>query len=262
MSKMQKTLKSAQLTEKSRARSTTGMGSAQDSTRGLAQGQAGKALGGLVLMTALMSMTLIVANFAATKIWNLGGIPVDAGILLFPVSYVLGDLLVELFGRKLADQVAWASCLIGALTVVIMWLAMVLPDYPGADNTAFSVVAEMTGRVFIASIVGFIASQLLNNYVFEKIRERQPSAEKTSGSGFFVRALGSSILAHIPDILLFEPIAFLGRLSFSEFVTQATFAYIASIIVEIILLLFVTKRLARFLTKKLGIQNGKIREQS
>lgn len=209
-------------------------------------------LGVLVLMTALMTMTLIMANFAAVKIWNLGGIPVDAGILLFPISYVIGDLLVEIYGRKLADQVAWASCLIGGLTVLIMLLASMLPDYPGADNAAFQTVAEITGRVFVASIVGFIASQLLNNYVFDKIREHQKT------DSFAMRALVSSILAHIPDILLFEPIAFLGRLSLAEFFEQATFAYVASVVMEMILLVCVTKRLAKYTVTKLKMQNGKL----
>lgn len=208
------------------------------------------ALGVLILMTALMTMTLIVANFAAVKIWNLGGIPVDAGILLFPISYVIGDLLVELYGRKVADQVAWMSCLIGGLTILIILLASALPDYPGADNTAFQIVAEITGRVFLASIVGFIASQLLNNYVFDKIRERQKT------DSFAMRALVSSILAHIPDILLFEPIAFLGRLTLGEFFEQATFAYVASVVMEVILLVGVTGRLAKYTTRKLGMKNG------
>lgn len=211
-----------------------------------------KALGVLVLMTALMTMTLIVANFAAVKIWNLGGIPVDAGILLFPISYVIGDLLVELYGRRVADRVAWTSCLVGGLTILIILMASALPDYPGADNTAFQLVAEITGRVFFASIVGFIASQLLNNYVFDKIRKKQKS------DSFAVRALISSILAHIPDILLFEPIAFLGRLSLSEFFEQATFAYVASVIMELILLVLVTGRLAKFGVKKLRIKNGQL----
>ncbi len=214
------------------------------------------AMGGLILMTALMVMTLIVANFAASKIWSLGGIPVDAGILLFPVSYVIGDLLVEIYGRKIADQVAWASCLAGGLTIAIMWLATLLPDYATADNTAFMMIASMTGRIFLASIVGFVASQLFNNYVFDRIRQKQSKQQRASG--FFWRALGSSILARIPDILLFEPIAFLGRLSLAEFFEQAAFAYVAGVIVEVILLLCVTKQLARYMTRKLKMQNGEI----
>lgn len=209
-----------------------------------------KASGVLVLMTAGMTMTLIVANFIAVKIWNLGGIPVDAGILLFPIAYVIGDLLVEIYGRKLADRVAWVSCLAGGLTVSIVGLASLLPNYPGADNSAFEAVVGVTGRVFLASIVGFIASQLLNNYVFDRIRKRQKK------NSFVTRALGSSLLAHIPDILLFEPIAFLGRLSIAEFATQAAFAYAASVVMEVILLVCVTKRLAKYAVAKIGMQNG------
>lgn len=205
----------------------------------------------LIMMTALMTLTVIVANLAATKIWNLGGIPVDGGILLFPVSYVLGDLLVEIYGGRTANHVAWASSVTGLLTVAVIALTKVLPDYPGADNSGFLAITGATGRIFAASIIGFLASQLFNNYVFEWVRY------KWRGSAFWKRAFVSSILAHIPDILLFEPIAFLGKLSFREFVEQATFAYVAAIVIEGILLLLVTKRLARRMVRRLGFRHGR-----
>jgi len=205
----------------------------------------------LIAMSSLMAMTMIVANLAATKIWNLGGIPVDGGILLFPLSYVLGDLLVEIYGERTANSVAWASCAAGCLTAVIIALIGTLPNYPGANNSGFVIISGATGRIFIASIIGFLASQLLNNYIFERIRR------KRRDSVFWKRALISSALAHIPDILLFEPIAFLGKLSVGGFVSQAIFAYAAAIVIEGILLFLVTKRLARHMVKRLGFQHGK-----
>lgn len=208
----------------------------------------------LIIMSSLMGMTVIVANLAATKIWDLGGIPVDGGILLFPLSYVLGDLLVEVYGRRTADCVAWTSCLVGLLTVGIVMLTKLLPDYSGADNSGFLMIAGATGRIFLASIVGFLAGQLLNNYVFERVRRKQ---EKRETDSFWQRALISSALAHIPDILLFEPIAFWGKLSGREFIEQAIFAYAAAIILESVLLLLVTKPLAKRLVLRLKFRHGK-----
>ncbi len=210
-----------------------------------------RAVKALVAMSALMTMTMIVANFSATKIWNLGGIPVDGGILLFPLSYVLGDLLVEIYGKRIADSVAWASCGSGLLTVAIIALTKTLPDYPGADNNGFLLISDAAGRIFLASIIGFLASQLLNNYVFERVRRKQRDG------AFWKRALLSSVLAHIPDVLLFEPIAFLGKLSLAEFAKQAVFAYIAAVVVEGILLFLVTKRLAQCMVQRLRFRHGK-----
>lgn len=210
-----------------------------------------EATSALIAMTALMAMAVIVANLAATKIWSLGGVPVDGGILLFPVSYVLGDLLVEIYGGRTANRVAWASSATGLLTVAVIALTRALPNYSGADNSGFLAISEATGRIFAASIIGFLASQIFNNYIFERIRYRHEN------DAFWKRALSSSLLAHIPDILLFEPIAFLGKLSFTEFVEQAIFAYVAAIVIEGILLFLVTGRLARRMVQRLGFQHGR-----
>lgn len=208
------------------------------------------ALNALIIMSSLMAMTVIVANLAATKIWNLSGIPVDGGLVLFPLSYVLGDLLVEIYGERTANNVAWASCVAGLLTVVVIALTNLLPGYLGADNSGFLAISSATGRIFLASIIGFLAAQLLNNYAFECIRR------KWSNGVFWQRALISSVLAHIPDILLFEPIAFLGKLSLREFATQAVFAYVAAIVIETVLLFLVTQRLAKWMVKRLKFQHG------
>lgn len=214
---------------------------------------------GLIVMTALMSMAIIIANYAAVKIWSFFGIPVDGGLLLFPVTYILGDTLSEIYGKKTANTVAWSSGLIGLLTIIIMAIVGLLPDYAGADNAAFTMMAGMTGRIFFASIAGFVASQVCNNFVFDRIRrqqQRKDIAGLETARQFGWRAFASSAVAHIPDILIFEPLAFLGRLTWQEFVAQAIFAYVAAIIVEILLLCIVTVPLTSWLAHKLGFRHG------
>lgn len=218
-----------------------------------------RAQNALIVMTAMMSVAIIVANYVAVKIWNLGGIPVDGGLLLFPLTYVLGDVLSEIYGKKTADTVAWSSSVIGIMTVLLMIAVWWLPDYAGADNTAFKVVASLTERIFCASILGFLVSQICNNLVFEKIRQRQLSQNTSNMETmrqFGWRAFASSAVAHVPDILIFEPLAFWGRLSVGEFLTQAVFAYIAAVIVEVVLLCFVTVPLVNRLARWLGFRHG------
>lgn len=211
----------------------------------------------LIVMTSLMAMTLIVANYSAIKLWGPSNLSIDGGLLLFPLSYVLDDLLAEIYGRRTADRVAWSSCGIGFLAFAVIALVRLLPDYPGADNSAFNAISDNTGRIFIASIIGFLASQLVNNYVFERIHFLQCAGpHPNSFRDFRVRALVSSAIAHVPDILLFEPIAFFGRLSFKEFLTQAIFAYAASIMVELLLLYSVTSPLASILARRLRFRHG------
>lgn len=204
----------------------------------------------LVLFSVALGVTLLASNLAALKIWNLGGIPVDAGILLFPLTYIVGDLLVEIFGQKVANLVSVYCSLFAIIIVAILWLArIVLPDFPGVDNGAFDIVQSNTGRIFLASVAGFLVAQLVNNGLFVKLREHK----RTS---FLRRAILSSVVARVFDSLVFETLAFLGRASLGDFVTQAAFAYIAGLALEAILSPIAAK-IAVKLDKKLRYNNGK-----
>lgn len=204
----------------------------------------------LLLFSSALCVILLVANLMAMKIWDFCGIPVDAGILLFPISYILGDLLMEIFGKKTADRVAIYSSIFGALTGIALFLASLLPSYPGVDNSAFDASYSMVGRIFLASLLAFLASQLTNNFIFEEIRKH------TKENQLIQRIFLSSCVAHLVDSLVFETIAFYGRLPFDQFVTQAVFAYIAGLLLEVILLP-VTKYLANLLAGRLQYRHGK-----
>lgn len=206
----------------------------------------------LILLSVAMGVTLLASNLAALKVWNLFGIPVDAGIWLFPLGYIVGDLLVEIYGQKVANLVS-LYCTIFALVVagVLFFARVALPDFPGVDNSAFEIIQSATGRIFLASVAGFLAGQLINNGVFANIR-----AHQKSNAGFLKRALLSSVVAHIFDSLVFETLAFIGRVSFGDFLVQMVFAYVAGIALEAILSPL-TALLAQKLRERLNYTNGK-----
>lgn len=215
----------------------------------------------LIIASASLVMTLIVANLLALKIWWLFGVPVDAGILLFPLSYIVGDLLAEFYGEKLANFVALVAAMFGVLTLAVIALANQLLDYPGVDNSAFTVIASAAGRIFLASIVSFLLGQLANNRLFEAIRHRggwlglarDPFAVVKLGVGaelanvspkltdlsfvsaFAKRAIISSGAAHAVDAVVFEVFAFYGKLPFSEFCRQVVWAYLLGLTLELLL---------------------------
>lgn len=205
----------------------------------------------LAFFAVALGVTLLASNLAALKIWDFCGIPVDAGIFMFPITYIVGDLLVNIFGQKLANLIAIYCSGFAVAVAIIMWFAkLVLPDFPGVDNSAFAAVQSATGRIFLASVAGFLAGQIINNGVFAKIRTWQDDNELNFDNGessrFKLRAFASSVVAHLPDSLLFETLAFLGRVSWLDFVKQAAFAYVAGIVLELILL-----RLTAFLAARL-----------
>lgn len=204
----------------------------------------------LILFSVALGVTLLASNLAALKVWNLFGIPVDAGIILFPITYMVGDLLVEIFGQKVANLVS-VYCSLFAVVVagILLFAKVVLPDFPGVDNSAFDIIQGATGRIFLASVAGFLASQLVNNGLFVKLR----AGRQTS---FIKRALLSSAVAHFFDSLIFETLAFIGRVSFGDFVAQVAFAYAAGLVFETILSP-ITAKIAAKLRQKLKYVNGK-----
>lgn len=205
----------------------------------------------LMVMGAIMSCMVVVANLAAIKLWNLFGIPVDGGIIMFPITYILGDLIVEIYGKRTANAVATCGLTLGLLTCILLWIVSALPDYPGADNSAFVAISGMASRIFLASIFSFWCSQRFNNFLFVKIRQNSPKHLNK----FWFRALSSSFFAHLLDSVIFETAAFIGRLTFWEFLTQAGFAFIAGLILEAIFLPL-TNYLAKTLKSHLHFEDG------
>lgn len=214
----------------------------------------------LILLSVCLAVTLIVANLSALKIWSAWGVPVDAGILLFPLSYIAGDLLAEFYGEKIANFAALVAAAFGVITLFTINLANCLPNYPGADNSGFDAVSTLAGRIFLASIISFLLGQIANNRVFDSIRhkrgltkighgplaeywrqkaiEAEPVPEKIADKKFLAafaqRALISSGIAHAVDAVVFEVIAFYGKLPLPDFITQILWAYALGLVLELL----------------------------
>ena len=186
---------------------------------------------------------------AATKLWSLVGIPVDVGLLLFPVTYIIGDLSVEIYGQRLTNYMVLCSAFFALVIMGIFSFAHVLPDYPGADNTAFYILSDELGRLFLASIASFVASELVNNFVFTKIRH---ASQKDN---FYKRALLSSAVARVADETVYEIVAFYGKLPFQDFLMQLAFAFIIGMVIESVFSP-VTNFLAQKLPKILHYSDG------
>ena len=184
----------------------------------------------MLFLTALSASILVISNIVAVKLWDFCGIAVDGGIAIFPLSYIIGDVVMELYGKKIGDHVVFVGFLINILAVLVFLLVGALPEYPGwGGQESYTAILGFTPRIVIGSLAGYITSGLVNNFVFTKIKKR------TGEKYLFVRSLGSSLIARVFDILLFDTIAFLGVLSFSEFCSQVAFAYGAGIVLEILL---------------------------
>lgn len=190
----------------------------------------------LVALAVLSAGTLFVANLSAVKIWGLplgdALIPVDGGIVIFPVSYIVSDITVQIYRKKAADKVALISAAFCLSAVVVLWIVGLLPGYPDwpyAD--AYAAIFGFTPRIIIGSLLGYVLGTFVNNRIFEAVRAKFGDTNKTYG----LRALFSSWGGKIFDVGVFEVVAFLGILPFEEFLTQAVFAYFAGVALELIL---------------------------
>ncbi|EOS60187.1 hypothetical protein C815_01567 [Firmicutes bacterium M10-2] len=197
----------------------------------------------LIYFIAISAGALLISNLCAIKLWNLGGIAVDGGVVLFPVTYIIGDLIVELFGQKTARTIIYAGFLVNVIAVVVFYIVIALPPYPGWEmQDAFASVLGFSPRIIAGSLCGYLGSNLLNTHLFTKMRNGNGLFAKS----FIARALGSSVFAHIIDSAVFETIAFIGVLPFNEFLAQAVFAYVLGLILEIVLSpleIFIEKKL-------------------
>ena len=186
----------------------------------------------LIYLVALSVGTLLISNLVATKLWNFCGIAVDGGVVVFPLTYILSDLIVEFYGKKTAKDIVWAGFLLNILAVFVFYLVILLPAYDGWNmQEAFVSILGFTPRIIFGSLIAYVTSNLFNNYIFVHFKEGNGFLSKS----FIARALGSSTLAHMIDCAIFETIAFIGVLPFKEFLAQAILAYILGMGLELLL---------------------------
>lgn len=185
----------------------------------------------LIYFATISVGVLLTSNLAAVKLWNFFGIAVDGGVIVFPLSYIIGDLIVEFYGKKVAKDIIWGGFIVNVLAVIVFYIVIALPAYDGWDmQNAYASVLGFAPRIIFGSLIAYVCSNLFNNFIFTRLKKSKGIFAKS----FIARALGSSAFAHIIDSLIFETIAFFGVLPLNAFLTQAFFAYLFGILLEVI----------------------------
>jgi uncharacterized integral membrane protein (TIGR00697 family) len=158
------------------------------------------------LVTAAFVTVLLCANvIGAAKVAQVGGIAFGAGVLFFPISYVFGDILTEVYGYARARRVVWTG--FGALAFVsfMSWAILALPPAPRwHDQPAYEAVFGQTPRIVLASLAAYFCGEFCNSYVLAKMKLM------TSGRLLWSRTIGSTIVGEAVDSAVFYPAAFLG----------------------------------------------------
>ena len=184
----------------------------------------------LVVVTALTITCYITSNLMAVKLLNLGGIIMDAGTITFPIAYMLGDILTEIWGFKTARKVIFLTFLCNLFLITFTYIGVILPspDYVMETTEAYRMVFCVAPRILLASSIGFIAGELSNAWVMTVVKE------KTKGKFLFVRTIVSSAVGYVFDTVLFVLIAFLYTCPLKDIVTMVITQYLIKLFVEAI----------------------------
>jgi uncharacterized integral membrane protein (TIGR00697 family) len=184
------------------------------------------------LIVGLFVTTLFVSNLASTKLFDFfgTGLALDGGAVLFPLSYVLGDLITELYGFRGARRIIFVAFLMNLVAVLALALVQILPPatvWP--HQAAYESVIGFLPRIIAGSLIAFVIGQLLNAFVFVKIKAA------TRGRHLYLRSLGSSLVGDAVDTVIFMTIAFAGTIPSSDFVGLLILAYVTKLIGEVLL---------------------------
>jgi len=183
----------------------------------------------LVVITALMVCCYLSANVMAVKIMDIAGTSLlDAGTLIFPFAYMLGDVLTEIWGFKVARKVILLCFLCNVIFMGATALAAFMP-FPGylADTAlAYNMVFTYMPRIVVASLCAFLVGELTNSWLMIKIRE------KTGRRLLWVRTIGSSVVGQLLDSVIFCVIAFAGTVTTRDLFVMIGTLYIVKLIIE------------------------------
>jgi uncharacterized integral membrane protein (TIGR00697 family) len=161
----------------------------------------------LEIITGLFVAVVVVSNVASTKILLLGPFTFDGGTILFPISYIFGDLLTEVYGYRASRRVIWTGFLSCLVLSAVLWVVGKLPaagDWPYQE--AYQAILMTTPRIALASLIAFCAGEFSNSYVLARMKVW------TRGRFLWTRTLGSTVVGEGVDTVLFCFIAFAGNL--------------------------------------------------
>jgi uncharacterized integral membrane protein (TIGR00697 family) len=203
----------------------------------------------LVAVASLMVASYLTANIMAVKLISIFGLTLfDAGTLTFPLSYMLGDVLTEVWGFQTAKKVIWLTFFCNAFLVFFTALGLFLPSpaYMEETTKAYALIFSYVPRIVLASLVGFLGGELSNAYVMVKIKAL------TKGRFLWMRTIGSSMVGYVFDTVLFVLLAFAGTVSAMELLAMIGAQYAMKLLIEALAGTPLAYAAIRFLKKKVG----------
>ena len=183
----------------------------------------------LPTITWIFVAVLLISGIVSTKIIALGPLSFDGGTLLFPISYIFGDVLTEVYGYKKTRKIIW----IWLISMVMMSLMIMIVGWLPSDpqrvfQTDYNNILALAPRIFIWSIVAYFVGEFLNSYILAKMKVAM------GGKKLWMRTIGSTLVGEFFDTIIMITIAFWGLFPLATFVTIIVSNYIFKVLVEIL----------------------------
>ncbi|OGH88193.1 MAG: transporter [Candidatus Magasanikbacteria bacterium RIFOXYC2_FULL_42_28] len=157
------------------------------------------------LISALFVTCLIISNIIAVKIGAFGSYFLPVAVILFPITYIIGDILTEVYGYAAARRAIWTGFACNLLAVVAIYISIKIPSAPFfANQTAFEQILGFTPRLLVASFSAYLVGQFVNSMLLSKMKI------KTQGKHLWARTIGSTVVGEGLDSLIFISLAFWG----------------------------------------------------
>ncbi|MDL2252055.1 queuosine precursor transporter [Odoribacter sp. OttesenSCG-928-J03] len=184
-----------------------------------------------MLLAILFNVCLITSNLLETKIIQIGALTLTAGLIVFPISYIINDCIVEVWGYKKARLIIWTGFAMNFLVAGFARLAVMLPAAPFWEGEeGFNFVFGMAPRIVLASLCAFLLGSFINAYIMSKMKIA------SKGKHFSLRAIVSTLAGESADSLIFFPLAFGGIVPLQELFTLMALQAVLKSLYEIVAL--------------------------
>jgi uncharacterized integral membrane protein (TIGR00697 family) len=192
----------------------------------------------LNLLTAIFVTTLVVSNIIAVKLIGISGLVVPSAVILFPVAYIFGDMLTEVYGYQRARQVIWIGFFCNLLAVLAIWVAGLLPaasywtaglySTPQEAQQAYQAILGFTPRLLLASFLAYLVGEFLNSFVLARLKVR------TQGRYLWLRTISSTVIGQGADSFIFITIAFWGIIPPAGLLTAILSQWVVKVVFEVV----------------------------
>ncbi len=200
-------------------------------------------------LLVLFVVSLLLSNLVGTKLVAIGPIITDGGVILFPIVYILGDIITEVYGYRFTRRAIWTAFVAMLLSVLVFTIVRYLPPADEYQHqAAFEAVLGFFPRIVIASLMAFLVGSFVNSWVLAKLKVI------TKGRKLWLRLIGSTMIGEFLDTLVFALIAFGGIVTGFDMVSYILVGLVLKILAEVVLMP-ITYALISRIKRLAGIDN-------